>query len=120
MNTKITCVECPKGCVIDVEMENNAIISINGHSCQKGEDYACAEIRHPVRFLTSTVLSEGLEFKMIPVRTDKPIPKNKLFEAMQLVKQIHITESVNTGNVLFSNLLDLNVDLIATRSCHKK
>ena len=56
---------------------------------------------------------------MIPVRTDKPIPKDKLFEAMQLVKQIYITEPVQTGEILFTNLLELNVNLIATRSCQQ-
>jgi CxxC motif-containing protein len=115
----VTCIECPKGCVIEVESDALTILSINGHSCDKGEAYACSEIQHPVRTLTSTVVAEGLELKMVPVRTDKPIPKDKLFEAMELIRQIYLTEPVQAGEIIFSDLLGLNVHLIATRSCRQ-
>ena len=59
MKQTVTCVECPKGCVIYVEADQKTIISINGHSCPKGEAYACSEVLKPVRVLTSTVFSRG-------------------------------------------------------------
>ncbi|MBI5206554.1 MAG: DUF1667 domain-containing protein, partial [Candidatus Firestonebacteria bacterium] len=90
MIKKITCIECPKGCPLSVAIENNKVVSVEGYICKKGEKYAVNEIENPVRIVTSTVLAQGLSLKMIPVRTDKPISKNKIFDAMNEIKKIRI------------------------------
>ena len=85
MIKQLTCIECPKGCRINVDLDGEKINSITGFQCKKGEAYAKEEVLDPKRILTSSVLTEGLELKMIPVRTNKPIPKSKLMEALVLV-----------------------------------
>lgn len=35
---KITCIVCPKGCEITVEVEDGTIKSINGYSCPMGKN----------------------------------------------------------------------------------
>jgi len=116
MTKKLICIECPNGCVLSVESDGNKIISVEGNNCEKGETYAQSEIENPVRILTSTVLAEGLSLKMIPVRTDGPIPKEKLLEAMKEIRKIKIRKAVHSGDIIVKNLLDLEVNLVSTRS----
>ena len=119
MKKKITCIECPKGCVLSVDLQNDKILSICGNECPKGFEYAQSEINNPLRIFTSSLLTEGLSLKMMPVMTDKPIPKDKLFVAMKEVKEIRLSRSVNAGDVIEENFLNLEVNLIVTRDSIK-
>ena len=115
MIKKLTCIECPMGCALSVDIENCKVVSVSGNKCPKGEKYAASEIENPLRILTSAILSEGLPLKMIPVRTDKPIPKAGIIGAMAELKKMRISKPVSAGEVLSENFLGLNVNLIATR-----
>jgi len=115
MIKQLTCIECPKGCKITVEMDGDKINSITGFQCKKGEAYAKEEVLDPKRILASTVLAEGLEIKMVPVRTSKPIPKSRLMEAMEEVKKIRLTKPVKSGAVVKKDFVVPGVDLLATR-----
>lgn len=102
-----------------VTVENDKAVKTEGNKCPKGEKYAVREIENPVRILTSTVLTYGLSLKMVPVRTDRPIPKSMIAEAMKIVKSVRIDNPVQTGDVIVENFLNLNINLIATRSIEK-
>ena len=115
MIKKITCIECPKGCILSVDIENYRVVRLSGNQCPKGNDYAVSEIENPMRILTSAVLARGLSVKMVPVRTDQPIPKARLTEAMQEVKRIRLDKPLAAGGVIKDNFLGLGVRLIATR-----
>lgn len=115
MIKKITCIECPIGCTLSVDVENCRVIKVRGTKCPKGEDYAVIEIENPVRILTTTVLAAGLSVKMVPVRTDRPIPKGDIFKAMDEIKKIRIDRPVSAGDIIVKNFLGLGVNLIATR-----
>lgn len=115
MNRKLTCIECPISCALSVDIEDCRVIKVSGNKCPKGETYAVSEIESPLRVLTSCVLTQGLSLKMIPVRTDKPIPKDKLKEAMVEVKRTKIGRDVSVGEIIIENFLDLGVNLVATR-----
>lgn len=115
MIKKITCIECPKGCQLEVDVDGGHVIKVTGQQCPKGEDYAKREIESPMRVLTTTVLARGLELKLIPVRTTGPVPKARLFEAMAQVRRVVLTSPVQVGSVIIRDLLGLGVDLIATR-----
>lgn len=117
MITKLlTCIECPVGCALSVDIENCRVVRVSGNKCPKGEGYAASEVEHPARTLTSAVLAKGLRLKMVPVRTDKPIPKDKLKEAMQEIRKICIDHPVKCGESIRKDFLGLGVDLIATRT----
>ena len=73
-----------------------------------------------MRVLTTVVLAEGLDLKMLPVKTSGPIPKAKVLEVMPQVRQIRVQAAVKIGEVIQSNFANLGVDLIATRSAEKK
>lgn len=112
---KLTCIECPKSCGLSVDIENCRVVKISGNECPKGEKYAASEIENPVRTLTSTILGNGMPLKMIPVRTDKPIPKARMLEAMDEIKKIRIIRSLKAGETIAENFLGLGVNLVATR-----
>jgi CxxC motif-containing protein len=116
MKKNITCIECPKGCTLSVDIENCRVVKVEGNQCPKGEKYAYAEIENPVRILTSAVSAEGLSLKMVPVRTNKPIPKSKMQEAMKEIRKITLKKPVKTGDVISANILNLGADLISTRT----
>lgn len=119
MIRKLTCIECPQGCQLIVDIENCKVLKVSGNKCPKGQTYAITEIENPLRILTATIVSEDLSLKMVPVRTDKAIPKSMLFEAMEEIRKIRIGNTVSAGDVVCSKFLGMDVNLIATRSVSK-
>ena len=116
MIKRLTCIDCPKGCPLSIDIENCRVVKVSGNECPKGEQYAVQEIEKPMRILTSAVLARGLELKMVPVRTDKPIPKLKIMEAMGEIKKLRLKSPAKSGSVIIENFLGLGVNLLTTRS----
>ena len=116
MIKRLTCIECPKGCPLSIDIEDGRVAKVGGNECPKGEKYAVQEIENPMRILTSAVFTEGLELKMAPVRTDRPIPKAKIMEAMGEIKKIRLKSPVKSGSIIIENFLGLGVNLLSTRN----
>ena len=76
---ELICITCPKGCHLKVDEKTFAV---TGNACPRGAVYGENELRNPVRVLTSTVAVLGSGAQRLPVKTDRPIPKGKLFAAM--------------------------------------
>ena len=109
--TELTCIVCPMGCTLTVTRnEEGEILSVEGNTCPRGVPYAKNELLHPVRTLTTTVKTAN--GKLLPVKTDKPIPKESLFAAMEKVNGIVAPEGVKIGDVLLADLFGAN--LVAT------
>jgi len=119
MKRNMTCIECPQGCRLEVEADGSRFISVTGYKCKRGKDYARRETESPSRTLTTSVLTRGLEVKMLPVRTSRPIPREKLFEAMAAVKRLVVTSPVKAGSVIAPDFLGLGADLVACRRLEK-
>lgn len=96
-------------------MDNGGVVSVSGNHCTRGEAYAQVECVSPVRVLTSSVVAEGLNLKMVSVKTDRPIPKNRIFDAVEAIRNFRLTAPVECGDILIENFLGLNVHLVATR-----
>ena len=116
MIKKMTCIACPNGCQLEVDEAGGRVIKVTGNKCEKGEVYAKQEIENPMRVLSSAVLATGLNLKMVPVRTNKPIPKGRIFEAMAEIRKIKLDKPVKAGDVVVKNFLGLDADLIAARA----
>ncbi len=115
MIKELTCIECPKSCRLTVDIENCRVVKVSGNKCPRGEDYARAEIENPQRVLTAVVLAQGLPLKMIPVRTDKPIPKTKILAAAAEIKKIKVIKPLRVGDIIVEDFMGLGVNLRATR-----
>ncbi len=114
---ELTCVVCPAGCHMTVTLDDGgAIRSIEGYTCLRGKNYAESEITHPVRTLTSTVpVTTAAGKRMLPVRTDRAIPKEKLFEAMEIIRKTRAKAPVSAGDVLIADFIEAGTNLIACR-----
>jgi CxxC motif-containing protein len=120
MIKKLTCVECPKGCAISIDIENCKVVKVTGAKCPRGVAYALSETQNPVRILTATVIADGLDLKLVPVRTNKPIPKKDIFRAVEELGKTRVTKPVKAGEVIAENFLGLGVKLLATREVMRK
>jgi CxxC motif-containing protein len=72
-----------------------------------------------MRVLSSTVLAKGLELKLVPVRTSKPIPKDRLFEGIAEIRKLKLDRPVKAGEVIVKSFLGLDADLIAARTVNR-
>lgn len=104
MKRTLTCIECPIGCEIEVELEEEKVISVKGNNCPRGKVYAEAEVVCPKRVVTSTVRAENGE--MIPVKTDRPVRKDAIFEVMAKINATTCKMPVALGDVLVENICD--------------
>ncbi len=104
MKSKLTCIECPIGCTIEVVLEDRKVVSVTGNNCPRGKNYAEAEVVCPKRVVTSTVRAENGE--MIPVKTDKPVRKDAIFEVMKKINAATCKMPVCLGDVLVENICD--------------
>lgn len=111
---ELTCICCPMGCALYIEMKNNEVIKISGNTCKRGDTYARAEIVRPVRTVTTTVKVENGKLKTLPVKTREPIDKDKINECLLVLKNIKVKAPVRIGDIIASNIA--GVDIIATRN----
>ena len=116
METKImTCIVCPRGCKLSVQYENDTLIDCQGNFCVRGKKYAESEIVYPVRTLTTTVRTNSKEVPFLPVKTSRPIPKDMLFEAMELISKITVSVPVRVGDNVVIDFINRGTNLIAGR-----
>ena len=120
MKREYTCIICPNGCQISVEYEGTNIKNIKGDECPKGKDYVKNEITNPLRVFTGSVLVENGDFSLVSVKTHVPIPKKYLKKIGEITRHLKVKAPVEIGQVVAFNLLDENIDLIATRKIEKK
>ena len=70
MNTvNLICIGCPLGCPLTVEMEGEAVKSVSGNTCPRGDAYARKEMTNPTRIVTSTVRVAGGRLAMVSAMT---------------------------------------------------
>ena len=110
MIRKLTCIECPMGCDICVE-EVDGKIEFSGNGCPRGKLYAQNEITCPKRVLTTTVKSQ--KGKLVPVKTDAPVEKAKLFELMQQINFIVVQTPIRIGDIIVKDISE-GVNLVAS------
>ena len=108
---ELTCIECPMGCKIQVEVENGKAVSVSGNGCPRGKLYSENEVVSPKRVITTTV--KRFDGKVIPVKTDKPVKKSEIFAVMAKINAYICEKKVKIGEVLIENISD-GANLVAT------
>ena len=114
MKRELTCIVCPKGCQLVVELEGKDIISISGHTCKRGEEYAKTECTAPMRTITTTAAIIG--GGVVPVKTDKAIPKELMFDCVKLINEVRVAPDAPIGTVIISDVLKTGIDVVTTRN----
>ena len=112
MKKELTCIICPIGCSLVAETDGTNVISVTGNSCPRGKAYAETECISPMRTITTTVISKNGE--PICVKTDRPIPKDKVFDAMKIINQVRPDLPISIGDVIIADVFGSNI--VATKN----
>jgi len=112
---EFVCIVCPNSCLLSVEVNGNEI-SVEGNLCKRGISFAEKEIFNPERVICSTVKTTYNDFIRLPVKTDAPIPKKLIFDIMAEINKIIIDYPAKTGDILIQNILNTEVNIVATSS----
>ena len=109
---QITCIRCPLGCLLTVEITDGAVTKVEGNLCKRGLEYAQSECIHPVRTLTTTV--KVVNGDPLSVRSAEPLPKSLIFDCMAVLRTVSVTAPVSAGTVIVKNICNTGIDMIAT------
>jgi len=113
MKKEMTCIVCPMGCALEIELAaDGQVLFVKGNTCKRGAKYAEAECTNPQRTITTTLRCE--DGRMVAVKTDTAIPKDKMFEAMELINGTIVKLPVMIGDVLVRDVFSSNV--VATQN----
>jgi CxxC motif-containing protein len=115
---EMICICCPLGCRMTVEKTADGI-AVSGNTCPRGKQYAFDELTAPKRNVTSSVYVMDGDYKTVSVKTDSPIAKELIFEALDTLKGITVTAPVAIGDVIVKNVLGTPVSFVATRNVNK-
>lgn len=110
---EFVCIVCPKGCRLFVDEDNGYAVA--GQGCPRGEAYGKAELTHPTRVLTTTVRIKGALHRRCPVRTDGPIPKDKMTALMKQLDGITLHAPVAAGQPVLRQVCGTDCNVIITR-----
>ncbi|MGN1147452.1 MAG: DUF1667 domain-containing protein [Lachnospiraceae bacterium] len=113
---EMTCIRCPLGCALTAVKEEGGTIAVTGNTCPRGAEYARNELTDPRRMVTSTVRIAGRRNQVLSVKTATDIPKGKIQECVEALKQAEVTAPVHIGDIILKNVADTGVDIVATKT----
>ena len=119
MRKEYTCIVCPNGCSLQAEIDGGIVISSSGNLCDRGKTWLEEEISAPKRNFATTVSVEGGDMETVSVRLSSPIPKDKIFKALEIIHSAKAKAPVHIGDVIIKDILSLGADVIATRNVEK-
>ena len=115
MKYELTCINCPMGCRITADYDGQEVTNIQGFTCARGKAYAQTEITDPTRMVTALVGVAGTHVPL-SVKTQRPIRKHLIFDALQAIRGTNVTPPVHIGDVVIENVCGSGVNVIATEN----
>ena len=112
MKRELTCLICPRGCSICVNIDGDKM-SVSGNCCPKGEKYGIEECIHPTRTVTSIVRVENRKDTMVSVKTANPVAKENIFDVMEIIRKTSVKAPIKIGDVILTN--NYGTDIISTK-----
>lgn len=116
---ELICIGCPMGCSLEIELEGKVVKKVSGNTCKIGENYAIKECTNPMRIVTSSIVVIDGDTDMLSVKTEKDIPKNKIWDCIRELKDIRVNSPVNIGDIIVENIAETGVNVVATRKVNK-
>jgi len=116
---EITCIVCPIGCKILVEIDRKQIKNVDGNKCKQGIVYAKHEALDPRRMLTTSVFVDDGEWPLVSVKSSQLIPKEKVFEVLKEIKKTEVKAPVKSGQEILNNVANTDISIVATKSVKK-
>lgn len=107
MVRELTCIGCPMGCRLSVTLDGKEVVSVEGNTCPRGKEYAINECTHPMRTVTSTV--KTADGRVLSVKTDRTIPKDKMADCMKMLNAVVAKTPVSVGDVVLPDVFGSNI-----------
>ena len=115
----LTCIGCPLGCAIHVQLEDGEIKDVSGYTCPRGKEYAIKEVTNPTRIVTSTMCVIDGERNLVSVKTKTDISKELIFACMEEINKTKVKAPIEIGDILIKNVIGTEVDVVATKRVDK-
>ena len=110
---ELTCIICPRGCSLSVSLSDaGEVLEVTGNACPRGVAYATTECTSPMRTVTTTIRTADGE--VLPVKTDRPVPKGLVFEVMKAVARTVVPADVKIGDVAISSVAGTEANIVIT------
>ena len=119
MPKEMICINCPMGCRLTVDDTDKNNILVSGNTCPRGKTYAVNEVTSPKRMVTGSVRVTGGAISMVFVKTREAIPKQLIFDSLEVLKHVTLTAPVHIGDVVVPNVCGCGVDFVATKNVDK-
>ena len=113
---ELICINCPLGCGLTVTLKDGDVVKVEGNTCPKGEAYGKEEVTDPTRIVTSTVRVSGGVLPVVSVKTASDIPKEKIMDCANALKNVKIQAPVSIGDVVVEDVCGTGVSVIATKN----
>ena len=108
---ELTCIVCPRGCRLRVD-DN---MEVTGNACPRGKIYAVNELTNPTRTITSSIRVSNRPYTLVSVKTDKPVPKDKMFDVMKEIDKLSVKAPTRIGQVVLANVLGTGSNIVITK-----
>ena len=108
---ELTCIVCPRGCRLKVD-DN---MEVTGNACPRGKMYAINELTNPTRTITSSIRVSNRPYTLVSVNTDKPVPKDKMFDVMKEIDKLVVKAPTRIGQVVLANVLGTDSNIVITK-----
>ena len=112
----LTCVVCPNGCELEICLDNNKKINVEGSTCKRGYKWAVQELIDPRRTITSSVIVDNGDYPLVSVKTSNSISLADISQVMDAIKALHVQAPVILGEILITNVAKTGTSIIATRN----
>ncbi len=117
---ELICTACPQGCTLTAVIENGEVIEVRGYNCKKGLDYGVAEMTDPRRMVATTVKVKNGFHPLLPVYTERPVPKPLIPQILDEIRKVEVTAPVRMKSVIVENVLGTGVNVLASRDMPAK
>jgi CxxC motif-containing protein len=105
---------------MEVVHDGTEVKDITGNQCKKGVNHAEKEVTFPGRVLTTTIKTDIPGIPLLPVRSNKEVPKDRLIDCMGKISTQIVGGSVKLGKPIIKDILGLGVDIVACRTIPNK
>ncbi len=97
MRTNMTCIYCPIGCTLEVEVDNGEV-RVKGNRCPRGCDYARQELLEPKRVLFTVLRVDTEDYRVAAVRSTEPVPKDRMSEILRELSRVRVPPDARVGD----------------------